>query len=202
MTMHDERDRVSRQGTEAWRRLKREKSWGDWIKVGEALVVGRDFAMNAAGTNRPEGKGYNLAFGEWLAQYKLDDMDKGDRCRLDNLVNVTAWRQTLTLSQRLTLNHPSSVWRKFKKAIEPAADPTAEPKPTLRDSVAMLSEENHVKDNQIAQLCERIVELEQELASMTKQRDDWIKVWKGELDALALQPLAAGALEKIITEKK
>ena len=169
MTMHDERDRVSRQGTEAWRRLKREKSWVDWLKVGEALQVGRDWAMNQAQTNKPEGKGYNLAFGEWLAKYKLDDMDKSDRCRLfdvmDNLANITQWRTTLTLTQRLALNHPSTVWRKFKKAVEPATDPTAEPKPTLRDSVAILSEENHVKDNQIAQLSERIVELEQELAN-------------------------------------
>jgi len=167
--MHDERDRVSRQGTEAWRRLKREKSWVDWLKVGEALQVGRDWAMNQAQTNKPEGKGYNLAFGEWLAKYKLDDMDKSDRCRLfdvmDNLANITQWRTTLTLTQRLALNHPSTVWRKFKKAVEPATDPTAEPKPTLRDSVAILSEENHVKDNQIAQLSERIVELEQELAN-------------------------------------
>ena len=96
MVMHDERDRVSRQGTEAWRRLKREKSWGDWIKVGEALQVGRDWAMNQAGTNKPEGKGYNLAFGEWLVKYKLNDMDKGDRCRLfeviDNLPNIEKWR--------------------------------------------------------------------------------------------------------------
>jgi hypothetical protein len=78
----DERDRVSRQGTEAWRRLKRDKNWNDWIKVGEALQVGRERAMNQAMTNRPEGKAYNMAFGEWLRQYKLDDMDKGERFRM------------------------------------------------------------------------------------------------------------------------
>jgi len=168
MIMHDERDRVARQGTEAWRRLKKEKSWGDWIKVGEALVVGREWAMNQAQTNKPEGKGYNLCFGEWLVRYKLDDMDKGDRSRLfdvmDNLPNIIAWRQTLTLTQRLTLNHPSSVWRKFKRAIEPE-DKTAEPKPTLRDSVVNLSEQNHAHELEIAQLKARISELMEEVIS-------------------------------------
>ena len=168
MVMHDERDRVSRQGTEAWRRLKREKSWGDWIKVGEALQVGRDWAMNQASTNKPEGKGYNLAFGEWLVKYKLDDMDKGDRCRLfeviDNLPMIEQWRKTLTLNQRLSLNHPNSVLRKFKRAIEPEQkDPTAELKPTLRDSVANLSEENHAQELLITELKARITELEEEL---------------------------------------
>jgi len=174
MTMHDERDRVARQGTEAWRRLKREKSWADWIKVGEALQVGRDWAMNTAGTNRPEGKGYNLAFAEWLNKYRLDDMDKGDRSRLfdvmDNLVAITSWRQTLTLTERLALNHPSSVWRKFKCAIEPeATDPTAAPKPTLRDSVANLSEENHAQELLITELKARIVELEEECESLRRR---------------------------------
>jgi hypothetical protein len=87
----EERDRVARQGTEAWRRLKKEKNWNDWLKVGEALQVGREWAMNQAGTNQPQGKAYNMAFGEWLQRYKLDDMDKGDRSRLfsvmDNLPN-------------------------------------------------------------------------------------------------------------------
>ena len=101
----DERDRVCRQGTEAWRRLKRDKNWLDWVKVGEALQIGREWAMNQAGTNRPEGKGYNMAFGEWMAKYKLDDMDKGDRSRLftviDNLSMIEDWRRTLTLTERL-----------------------------------------------------------------------------------------------------
>jgi hypothetical protein len=82
----------------AWRRLKRDKNWGDWIKVGEACQVGREWAMNQAGINKPEGKGYNTAFGEWLTKYKLDDMDKGDRSPLftvvDNLPMIEQWRHT------------------------------------------------------------------------------------------------------------
>ena len=156
--MHDERERVVRQGQEAWRRLKKEKSWQDWLKVGEALLVGREWAMHQAGVNRPEGKGYAMAFSEWLSRYKLDDMDKGDRARLfacmDNLGLIEQWRSTLTQTERLKLNHPNSVWRKWQKAVEPPAqqDGTAEPRPSLRDSVVTLSEENEQLKAHIAEL--------------------------------------------------
>jgi uncharacterized coiled-coil protein SlyX len=116
-------------------------------------------------------------------------MDKGDRCRLfeviDNLPNIEQWRKTLTLNQRLSLNHPNSVLRKFKRAIEPE-DKTAEPKPTLRDSVINLSDENHAHELLITELKARITELEEEidfykrtieardeqLASMREHRDE------------------------------
>lgn len=122
----NERERVCRQGTEAWRRLKREKSWGDWLKVGEALQVGREWAMNWAARNKPEGKAYTIALTEWLTKYKLDDMDKGDRSRLyavmDNLPMIEEWRQRLTITERLKFNHPNAVLRKWKASIEPPSE--------------------------------------------------------------------------------
>jgi hypothetical protein len=166
MAMHeDDVERVCRQGTQAWQRLKKDKNWSDWIKVGEAHLVGREWAQRIATTNRPQGKAYNMAFGEWLAKYKFDDMDKGDRSRLfqviDNLGQIEEWRKTLTLTERLKLNHPNAVLRKWKAhmAPEPRTE-SGEPKPTLRDSVANLSEANDAKDRKIAQLEEHIAELE------------------------------------------
>jgi len=162
MAMHDDRDRVSRLGTQAWLRVKREKSWHDWITIGEALQVGREWAMNQATTNKPEGKAYNMAFGEWLRKYKLDDMDKSDRSRLfdvmENLPAIEEWRVTLTLTQRLKLNHPNSVLKNWKAAFEPEKPKSA--KPTLRDSVANLSEEVTGKNREIAELTDHITELE------------------------------------------
>jgi hypothetical protein len=159
----DDRDRVCRQGTEAWKRLKREKSWSDWLKVGEAVQIGREWAMNQARTNKPEGKGYNTAFGEWLAKYKLDDMDKGDRSRLfaimDNLPQIEEWRRTLTLTERLKLNHPNAVLRRWKAFMEPEKKPE-DAKPTLRDSVVNLSEDNTAKDLEIAGLKAHVADLE------------------------------------------
>ena len=164
----DERERVCQAGTAAWRRLKKCKSWSDWLQVGEAILVGRDCAMNQALTNRPEGKAYNMAMSEWLQRYKLDDMDKGDRSRLfeimGNLANVEQWRSTLTLTQRLALNHPNAVLRKFKAAAEPARDP-ADKKPTVRETLAQVLEDGDGKDREIVELKARIVELEEELTS-------------------------------------
>jgi hypothetical protein len=166
MAMHEsDVERVCRQGLEAWKRLKKDKNWADWRKVGEALIVGRDFAFKAAGVNRPQGKGYNLAFGEWLQRYKLDDMDKGTRSRLfevmDNLGQIEDWRQTLPLNLRLSLNHPNAVLRKWKAHMAPEKrTETGEPKPTLRDSVVNLSEENEAKAREIADLKIRLAESE------------------------------------------
>lgn len=146
----DDRDRISRLGTEAWKRLKKTKDYNDWLKVGEALTVGREWAMNQAQTNKPEGKAYNMAFGEWMERYKLGDMDKGDRSRLfqvmEALPQIEEWRRTLTMTERLKLNHPNAVLRKWKAAWEvpdpnKPAKPAKPAKPNLRDSVAELSEE-------------------------------------------------------------
>jgi hypothetical protein len=88
-------------------------------------------------------------------------MDKGDRSRLfcvmDDLPRVEEWRRTLPLTTRLKLNHPNAVWRKFKAAYEPEK-PRGD-KPTLRDSVAGLSEEIAAKDREIADLRNHVAEL-------------------------------------------
>ena len=159
----DNNERVSRQGSEAWQRLSKDANWSDWLQVGEALQVGRELAMNKAETNKPEGKGYNTAFGEWLIKYKLDTLDKGARSRLFDVMaylpEIEKWRQTLTLTERLKLNNPHSVLRRWKAStqIKTTAD-----KSTLRDSVIALSEENH-------KLKELVAKLETENAALRLQ---------------------------------
>ena len=82
----------------AWGRIKKSQArmWGDWMTIGEGLLEGRRWAMQRAGTNRPEGKGYVMAYGEWLKRFKVDDMDKSDRAKLLQLMEerpaVEEWR--------------------------------------------------------------------------------------------------------------
>jgi hypothetical protein len=92
-------------------------------------------------------------------------MDKGTRSRLfelmDNLPQIEEWRRTLTFPQRFELNHPNAVLRRWKAFISPEPrTETGEPKPTLRDSVANLSEEVAAKDRRIVELESHVAELE------------------------------------------
>jgi hypothetical protein len=83
-------------------------------------MVGRVAAMREVHVNKPEGRNYNTAFGRWLKQFGFDDLDKGVRFRLfkmmDRLAAIEAWRATLTVTERLELNHPNTVIRRFTAA--------------------------------------------------------------------------------------
>jgi len=122
--------------------------------VGEGLIEGRRWAMQQAGVQAPEGKGYTLAFGEYLKRYRLDDMDKSDRAKLLQLMEerpaIEEWRATLPTNQRRDLNNPTLVWRKWQ-----ADTKVKKPKPKGQGDArarAMVAEQQ-----------ERIKELEQEL---------------------------------------
>src|SRR6516165_4699679 len=108
----DRLDQIGRSAMAAWTRIKKAQSrmWGDWMVVGEGLMEGRRWAMQMAGANRPEGKGFVMAYSEWLKKYRVDDMDKSDRAKLLQLMEerpaVEEWRVTLPDYERRNLNNP------------------------------------------------------------------------------------------------
>jgi hypothetical protein len=144
-------DEIVRFGVEAAERLTAGHHYADWIKVGRAVVVGRTEAMREAHVNRPEGRGYAAALHRWLVHTGLVRVigDTGARSRLLDLVDhhdqVEAWRKTLPSNKQLELNHPNTIWRHWKRStVVPA--PNKQPKPSpvakLKESVAILEEEN------------------------------------------------------------
>ncbi len=141
---------VVRAGQEAWCRLRSNATWDDWKQVGKAHAIGRHKAMIEAGVNQPIGRRYNDAFSAWQREFGFENLDSGDRTRLfevmGHLTKIEAWLATLTTSDRLRLNHPTTVLRKWKAATA-VPDPTATPKPSpyaqLKDAHAQLIEENH-----------------------------------------------------------
>jgi hypothetical protein len=144
-------DIAVRQGQEALRRLRDHSTWEDWKRVGRAHEAGRTTAMRDAHVNKPAGRVYNAAFHAWLEKFGFD-LDKGDRKRLfdvmDHLIEIETWLATLKPDERLRLNHPSSVWRRWKKATAPAtADPDKAPKVS---AVQKLKEENARMKREIA----------------------------------------------------
>jgi hypothetical protein len=156
-------DRIGRAMQAAWSRVKKAQSrlWSEWMVIGEGLLEGRRWAMHVAGANRPEGKGFVMAYSEWLKRYKVDDMDKSDRAKLLKLMEerpaVEEWRATLTDYDRRNLNNPTIVWRKWTAA-------TRVKKPKSRTAGVSATEHGRARAT-IEQLQARIEELEQELES-------------------------------------
>jgi len=107
------------EGREAWSRRKADLtgSWEDWRLIGQALVIGRQQALEKANKARPGGKTYNTAFSEWLRYYGFDQIDKADRAKLLNIIDdldkVERWRAGLTEGQRARYNAPSTIWRAY-----------------------------------------------------------------------------------------
>jgi hypothetical protein len=135
-----EADAIAR-GQQAWARHKKDAAWADWLAIGEALVIGRRAAMAAAQTNEPSGSRYNREFGNWLERNGFGDIDKSDRAKLFKVMEARAtieqWRATLTQTERLRLNHPAAVWRRWQAATKAPAHSI---RPTLRDTIANLKQ--------------------------------------------------------------
>ena len=153
----------------AWGRIKKAQArmWGDWMTIGEGLLEGRRWAMQLAGTNRPEGKGYVMAYAEWLKRYKVDDMDKSDRAKLLQLMEerpgVEEWRATLTDYERRNLNNPTIAWRKWTAA-------TRVKKPKPRTAGVSASEHGRAQAT-VEQLQARVTEFEEELTAGGEHED-------------------------------
>jgi hypothetical protein len=153
-------DTIGRAMQSAWVRIKKAQTrmWSDWTIVGEGLLAGRHWAMRTADANKPEGKGYVTAYSEWLKRYKVDDIDKSDRAKLLELMEerlaVEEWRATLTDHERRSLNHPTTVWRKWKAATR-----------VNNKSRTVSAKEMQRARAIIAQLQGRVEELEEELVA-------------------------------------
>jgi hypothetical protein len=163
----DKLDQIGRAMMAAWQRVKKAQTrmWGDWMVIGDGLLEGRRWAMQMAGTNQPEGKGYVTAFGEWLKRYRVDDMDKSDRAKLLQLMEerpaVEEWRATLPDYERRSLNNPIIVWRKWTAA-------TRVKKPKQRTAGVSASEHGRAQA-MIEQLQARIGEVEEENSSLKEE---------------------------------
>jgi hypothetical protein len=148
---------------QAWSRLKKAeaRTWGEWMIIGDGLMAGRTWAMQVAGVNKPEGRGYVTAYAQWLRRYRVDDMDKSDRAKLLRIVEeraaVEEWRATLSDHERRNLNNPVVVWRKWT-----AATRVRKPKPPR------LTGPSDIAD----QLQARVSELEEELRTSSPRAPD------------------------------
>jgi hypothetical protein len=149
---HQEKVRL---GQEAMARQRR--GWDDWMAIGDALAVGRAEVMRKVGTNEPIGRRYEKAMAEWLVANSFKEIDKGTRSRLldclEHRTEIEAWRSVLTGSERFRFNHPNTVLRKWQAATT-VPDPNAKPRTSavakLKESIALLSDENELMRREMA----------------------------------------------------
>ncbi len=142
-------DSAVRDGQAAWHRLRSNSTWDDWKKVGAAHVIGRATAMRDGHVKnaKPKGRAYNAAFRAWQKQFGFEELDKGDRSRLidcmDHVAEIESWLETLPVADRLRLNHPTSMWRRWKAATtEPNTKSKVSVIQKLQESIVSLEEEN------------------------------------------------------------
>jgi hypothetical protein len=110
---------------EAWQRLRDQgrRNFDDWIVVARALAIGRNVALQEAGTDKPYGVHYTRASARWLRQSGLYGINEQERSRallvLKHLPAITIWRAGLDEAQRRKINHPNSVWLCWHRDSKP-----------------------------------------------------------------------------------
>lgn len=188
---------IVRLGQDAWARVRGDHSWKDWLQIGAALCIGRTETIREAHVNAPNGRNYNIAYATWLKKYGFDTIDKGDRARLfdvmDHLVEIETWRAQLTRTERSKLNHPSTIWRKWKAATV-ISDSSAPPKTS---TIAKLKEIN-------IELQEKLHRAERELSrgggdlwSSDDTAEDIAAVMVGKLSPSKAERVARAILKKL-----
>jgi hypothetical protein len=124
-------------GNDAYRVLKRGETIDRWYEAGVACRELQQAALGYAKTNQTTGRAYREAWNG-LAEHVPDlrDMDKGARSHaiwmVDNWEAVSTWLSTLSSNQRLDLNHPRSVHRKYDAARKLPPPPNAVEQPSAR----------------------------------------------------------------------
>jgi hypothetical protein len=157
-------------------RLTRRDLWNDWLAVGEAFVIGRNEAKRAGNTDQPRGSRYNKAFGQFLADFGLKTiaLDGAARKRLFDLMKhrekVEAWRQKLPDDERLAFNHPTTVWRHFKKSCldQEQSSPQGRQSPfvALKQSLVESQEEVSALKTDLEREKQKVAELQSNNASL------------------------------------
>jgi hypothetical protein len=136
------------EGSKAWTRLKHNslQNWIDWLLVGAALLIGRREAMRIACSNRPIGGRYRQAFTWWLRENGFSDLEKRTRADLlrtmECLEQIELWRAGLKEDDRLRINHPTTIWRRWSASKQGATSRGRSRAEQYKEEVRRLQEEN------------------------------------------------------------
>jgi hypothetical protein len=135
-------ERKEKAAAEAYIRIRSGQHWLDWMFVAEGLGVGRRHAQRISGTDDIQSPRYKRAFKEWMAPRPwAKDLDSPTRAHLfwclDWRNDIDQWRETLAQNERLRLNHPTAMKRRYEatRTEKNAADPNTPKKETDREAL-------------------------------------------------------------------
>lgn len=110
--------------------------------VAEGLGVGRRHAQRMSGTDDIQSPRYKRAFKEWMAPRPwAKDLDSPTRAHLfwclDWRNDIDQWRETLAQNERVRLNHPTAMKRRYEATHteKNAADRNTPKKETDREAL-------------------------------------------------------------------
>jgi hypothetical protein len=201
---HEYETRLEHEAEEALDRIQRGQTWLDWRKVAELFAHGRKVAMLNGHANKPEGKGYNLCFAAWLdAHPKLRAVDKATRNHamqcMDQIDAIEAWRATLAENQRQTINHPTTVLRRFKAADRETAGGDAAPK--KQSEKEALREANATLEGEVTKLKRTIEQSGENLFSLSDSAKSIARLLRDYWSANKLAELSKALTEEAKTKR-
>jgi hypothetical protein len=189
----ERKQRVLENGLEALRRLKGDQTFEDWTTLGEAMMVITEEAIAEAGVeewdedNRALAKVFVRMWEEYERRAASNEkpLTKQERWALRFLMThpeVRNWRDALPGPDKRRLNHPNAVINKWKAKTQ-VRQPSG--KPTLRDSVVNLSEENEALKVQVAELeAARTNPHDSEVAEKLRTAEIKIQGYESEVEEL------------------
>jgi hypothetical protein len=132
------------EGALAMRRIRQNEDYQHWAQVGRALARLRNEAMRLSGSNSPYGRTYQGVYRHLAARVPdLGDLDNASRAHsvwlAEKFEAVDRWHKTLAVNERMRLNHPSAIKRRYEAAHVVAAKQP--PRPGLKQEVARLQTE-------------------------------------------------------------
>lgn len=146
-----------------WKRMGAGAHLDDWLAYGPGLMIRRRMAMRIAFVNKPEGRGYVMAFNQIMKHDGLDGMDKtsltavlwlhDDPERMSTLREI---RDTMTVGERARLNSPITARQRVEKVLKAREGGTEE---------AMKTSPMFILKRQVAEQNRQIAHLKEELAS-------------------------------------
>lgn len=197
----DEREVLDRD-RERWRKMGQGAHLDDWLDLYPGLIIRRRLAMKIAHVNKPEGRGYALAFGQLMAADGLDDMDKTARSAVlwlgddaERLAILRAIRDEMTPGQRARLNSPISARQKVEQVLKARDNPDGNPNKKA-SALSILKRQNDEFVRKVAHLEEKLAAAEQ--GSLFDLKNDTAK----DIALTIVKNVSSGRAETIIREMR